>query len=120
MPWTSAAVVITAFSLVGIPGTAGFISKWALLDAALAEEAYVIAAVVVVGSLLACLYLLRLLDVMYFQVPNNTPEPITVPIPMVTALWVLAIACIGFGLFTDYSLSVAKLAAVSLPTVHNR
>ncbi|MAV25331.1 MAG: cation:proton antiporter [Gammaproteobacteria bacterium] len=114
MPWTSAAVVITAFSLVGIPGTAGFISKWALLDAALAQEAYLIAAVVVVGSLLACLYLLRLLDVMYFQVSEKPRESITIPIHMVTALWLLAIACIWFGLSTEYSLSVAKLAAASM------
>lgn len=119
MPWTSAAVVITAFSLVGIPGTAGFISKWALLDAAMAQEAYFIAGVIVIGSLLACIYLLRLLDVMYFRAPEKVSdhmpaETLTVPFPMITALWVLAIACLWFGMFTEHSLSVAKLAATTI------
>jgi len=30
MPWTFAAIVIAGLSLIGIPGTAGFISKWYL------------------------------------------------------------------------------------------
>ena len=115
-------MVITAFSLVGIPGTAGFISKWALLDAAMAQEAYFIAGVIVIGSLLACIYLLRLLDVMYFRAPEKVSdhmpaETLTVPFPMITALWVLAIACLWFGLFTEHSLSVSKLAATPIMVV---
>jgi len=51
---------------------------------------------------------------MYFQVSEKPRESITIPIPMVTALWLLAIACIWFGLSTEYSLSVAKLAAASM------
>jgi len=35
MPWTCAAFVIGGLSLIGVPGTAGFISKWLLIDAAL-------------------------------------------------------------------------------------
>ena len=35
MPWTFAALVIAGLSLIGIPGTAGFISKWYLINAAL-------------------------------------------------------------------------------------
>ena len=37
MPWTMAALVVAGLSLVGVPGTAGFISKWYLLTAALQE-----------------------------------------------------------------------------------
>lgn len=114
MPWTGAAVVITAFSLVGFPGTAGFISKWALLQAAFAQQAYVIVVVIVAGSLLACVYLLRLLDVMYFQQPDRPHESVSVPWPMMGALWALALACVWFGVFTEHSLTVANLAADAL------
>ena len=39
MPWTSAAFIVAGFSLIGIPGTAGFISKWYLITAALERVA---------------------------------------------------------------------------------
>ena len=38
MPWTFGAVVIGGLSLIGVPGTAGFISKWYLVLAALEQE----------------------------------------------------------------------------------
>jgi len=35
MPWTFGAFVIAGLSLIGIPGTAGFVSKWYLISAAM-------------------------------------------------------------------------------------
>ena len=35
MPLTSAAFVVGGLSLIGVPGTAGFISKWLLIEAVL-------------------------------------------------------------------------------------
>lgn len=42
MPWTFAAIVIGGLSLIGVPGTAGFISKWYLVTAALEQEAWIL------------------------------------------------------------------------------
>ena len=38
MPWTSAAFVICGVSLIGVPLTAGFTSKWVLVSAALSAK----------------------------------------------------------------------------------
>ena len=38
MPWTLAAIVIGGLSLIGVPGTVGFISKWYLILAALEKK----------------------------------------------------------------------------------
>ena len=44
MPWTSAAFLIGGLSLIGIPGTAGFISKWLLVQAAIEQGSWLIVA----------------------------------------------------------------------------
>ena len=38
MPWTLSALVLAGLSLIGVPGTAGFVSKWYLLSGALQTE----------------------------------------------------------------------------------
>ncbi len=50
MPWTSAAVVIAGLSLIGVPGTAGFISKWVLVQGALERGWWWIAVLIVASS----------------------------------------------------------------------
>ena len=57
MPWTMGAFLVAAMSLVGVPLTAGFVSKWYLLRAALADGMWPIAIVILVSSLLAAIYM---------------------------------------------------------------
>ncbi|MDP4993352.1 MAG: monovalent cation/H+ antiporter subunit D family protein, partial [Burkholderiaceae bacterium] len=56
MPLTSFAIVVCGLSLIGVPGTAGFISKWYLLLAALEQNLWWLAFLVVASSLLAIMY----------------------------------------------------------------
>ena len=39
MPITMAALVVAGLALVGVPGTVGFVSKWALVSAAIEKDA---------------------------------------------------------------------------------
>ncbi|NOQ69503.1 MAG: monovalent cation/H+ antiporter subunit D family protein, partial [Gammaproteobacteria bacterium] len=59
MPWTFAAIIIAGLSLIGIPGTAGFISKWYFVLAALEQQSWLIALVIILGSLLSVVYIWR-------------------------------------------------------------
>ena len=52
MPLTCAALVVAGFSLVGVPATAGFISKWLLIVAALEQGAVGIGLVALILALL--------------------------------------------------------------------
>ncbi len=68
MPWTMSAMVVAGLSLIGVPGTAGFISKWYLIAAALGEGALGVGliTVVVVGSLMAVVYIWRIVETAWF------------------------------------------------------
>ncbi len=69
LPLCAFAFVIGGLGLIGVPGTAGFISKWALLEAALAEGHVAYAVALLVSSLLAVVYVWRVVEVMYFREP---------------------------------------------------
>src|SRR5210317_283254 len=68
MPWTFGAFVIAALSLIGIPGTAGFVSKWYLISAAmeLGTAGLPLVTVVLVSSLMAVVYIWRIVETACF------------------------------------------------------
>jgi multicomponent Na+:H+ antiporter subunit D len=53
MPLTAFGLVIAGLSLIGVPGTAGFISKWYLITGALERGMWWVVAAVVVSSIIA-------------------------------------------------------------------
>jgi multicomponent Na+:H+ antiporter subunit D len=122
MPWTAAALVIAGASLIGIPGTAGFISKWLLLQAALQQGPLgVVAAVAVVaGSLAALAYVWRIIEPLYFGTAEgstaggSTAVYTATPPLLLLALWLAAGANVYFGLIPAVPVSLSELAAAEL------
>ncbi|MDA7551661.1 monovalent cation/H+ antiporter subunit D family protein [Rhodobacteraceae bacterium] len=114
MPWTSAAMVIAGMSLIGIPGTAGFISKWLLVQAALEAGWWPIAVLIVASSLLAVIYVWRMIETLYLTEPSKEVTAREAPLSMLIPLWIMALACIYFGLDSDLTLSASKTAAEGL------
>ncbi|MCC2616272.1 monovalent cation/H+ antiporter subunit D family protein [Aestuariibacter halophilus] len=123
MPYTFFAMVLAALSLVGVPGTVGFVSKWQLLQAALENRHWGMVMIILLGSLMAAIYVWKLIEVLYFQQPeklrvqgvSSGSERIgRSPAGMVIALWVMALGCVYFGLDTDLSLHSAQYAVTEL------
>ncbi len=115
MPFTMAAFVVGGLSLIGVPLTAGFISKWYLVAAALEQGLWPIAVLVLVGSLIAVAYIWRVVEVAYFREPaNGAPAVQEAPVTMLLATWILVVANIYFGLDTSLTVGMAKTAAASL------
>ena len=114
MPWTSAAVVIGGISLIGVPGTAGFLSKWLLVQAAIEKGYWPLATLIVASSLLAVMYVWRLIETLYLSPPNGERIIQEAPLSMLLPLWIMALACIYFGFETDITLGAAKTAAKAL------
>jgi multicomponent Na+:H+ antiporter subunit D len=117
MPWTCAAFVVCGLSLIGVPGTAGFISKWVLINAALENGAWgwALVAIILVSSLMAVVYIWRIVEALYFQEPveaNNQISEAPIQILLVTGL--VAVLNIYFGLFPQIPLELANSAAVLL------
>ena len=67
MPITMAAFVLAGLSLIGVPLTVGFISKWYLILAALEVGWWPVALLALLSSLLAVIYVWRVVEVAYFQ-----------------------------------------------------
>lgn len=112
MPWTFAAIVIAGLSMIGVPGTAGFISKWYLVSAALEQEAWISIAVILFGSLLAVIYIGKIIEVLYFKPVTDSNLSIKeAPLLLLIPIWILVFANVYFGLDTNLSVGVAEQAA---------
>lgn len=115
MPWTFGAIVIGGLSLIGVPGTAGFISKWYLVLAALEQEAWLVVGVILIGSLIAVVYVGKILEALYFtSSKGNTASIQEAPLLLLVPTWILVLANIYFGLNTEFSLGMAELAVQAL------
>jgi len=116
-PWTFAAFVVAGLSLIGVPGTAGFVSKWYLISAAMELGAPGIAliGVMVLGSLMAVVYVWRIVESACFgKPPENAAQAAAVPRPLGAAIWAAALANVYFGIAPGLPLRLSSSAAASL------
>jgi multicomponent Na+:H+ antiporter subunit D len=112
MPFTMAAWVVGGLGLIGVPVTVGFISKWYLIQAALERSWWPVAVLVLMSSLLALVYVWRVVEVAYFKEPSDRARDANeAPLSMLVPTWVLIGATLFFGLSTSASAGVAGQAA---------
>jgi multicomponent Na+:H+ antiporter subunit D len=115
MPITMAAFVLAGVSLIGVPLTVGFVSKWYLVLAALEQGYWPVAVLILLASLLAVAYIWRIVEVAYFQeAPEDAPEVKEAPFLMQVGMWTLIVGTYYFGISTSMTVSVARKAAEML------
>jgi multicomponent Na+:H+ antiporter subunit D len=103
---------IAGFGLVGTPGTVGFISKWYLAVGALDKGWWILVFLIVGSSLLALVYVGRVLEVAWMQAPvPGIAEASDPPLSMMLPMIVLAMATVWFGFDTQWSAGVAAKIA---------
>ena len=114
MPLTMAAFVIGGLSIIGVPGTAGFISKWYLGVGAIEHGWWVVAFLIVASSLISIIYIGRFVEVAYFQPVSEASEKGSdPPFSMMLSIVVFTALTIYLGLDTAWSGQLAeKVAAV--------
>ena len=99
MPWTMAAFLIGGLSLIGVPLTVGFVSKWYLILAALEQGWWLVAVVVLIGSLIALIYIWRVVEAVYLQPrPDQSETMREAPAWLLIPTWILVLANIYFGM----------------------
>jgi len=74
LPWTMAAFLIGALSIVGLPPTAGFLTKWYLATGALDSGQLPVFFVLLVSTLLSAVYYLRIVATAFFVAPEPHGE----------------------------------------------
>jgi multicomponent Na+:H+ antiporter subunit D len=88
MPWTMTAFTIGTFSIIGLPPTGGFVSKWYILLGTLQAHQPAMAAVLIVSTLLSAAYLLPIIYTAFFHAPETSGMPThgEAPLPILLAL----------------------------------
>ena len=113
MPLTMAGFVLAGFSLIGVPLTAGFISKVMLIQALLelGTLGIVLLGFVLLSSLMAVVYIWRVVEVTYFgklSEKHAATTPQEAPLPMILILWALALANLYFGIDPSLPMGLAE------------
>ena len=117
MPWTTMAFVIGGLSLIGTPLTVGFISKWYLIVAALEKDWWWLAALILLGSILAVIYIWKVVEVIYFQsstTDSQSGQFKEAPLGMLIPVWIIILANIYFGINASLTTGIARQTAVYL------
>ncbi len=115
MPWTMMAWTLGGLGLIGVPGTAGFVSKWYLLQAALEQGHVWLAVLLLLSSLLAVAYVWRVVEQAYFKKPAGIGVGAReAPLSMLLPTLVVIGLTLFFGFWTDFPAGAAGAAAESL------
>ncbi len=115
MPLTSFGIVLGGLSLIGVPATVGFVSKWYLVLATLERGDWWLAFAIVGSSMLAVVYVWRFVEAAYFREPSAEVARLReAPLSMLVPAWLMVLACIYFGLDTQLTLGGAGAAAAEL------
>jgi multicomponent Na+:H+ antiporter subunit D len=115
MPVTMGALVVGALSLIGLPLTVGFVTKWYLIQAALEDQAWLAVIVILASGLFAVIYTWRIVEAAYFRpLPAGREAVREAPLSMLIPLVILAGACVVFGIGVTWPMDLALAAAQSL------
>ena len=115
-PWVAAAMTVFMLSLLGFPGTAGFMGKWYILSSAIDANQRLLAVILVGASVVSAGYYLPPVMAMYMR-PAPSPEAHEGYGLTRGARWavgVAAVALLVFGLWPNQALEVARHGGDSL------
>ena len=111
MPATMAAFTVGGLGLIGMPLTAGFISKFYLVSGALLDGQWWLALVILAGSLISIVYVWRVVETIYFKEPDPSVRVREAPFTMLIAMWILASASVILGVDAELTGRLAEYAA---------
>ncbi len=115
MPWTMGAFTIAALSMIGVPPTAGFVSKWFILSGGMAAENWVTVGVIFVSTCLTASYFLPIVYRAFFRAPPaatpDHPAHGEGPFPVVLALTITALGILAMFFFPDVPFALSEALA---------
>jgi multicomponent Na+:H+ antiporter subunit D len=111
-PWMTAALIVTALSMVGIPPTGGFFGKWYILMGALEMKNYVAAGVIILSTVLTLTYFVRILEKMFAEGGTVTRQDAAdLPWEMRFGMGTVTAGLLLLGIFSDPVISFIRTVA---------
>ncbi len=124
MTLSTITVLLASLSMIGLPPTCGFFSKWYLMLGAYTGAQYFYIAVLVISSLLNAIYFFRIIEQMFVQREASLTEvhphkgKLGLPLAMALPIFILGISILVLGFYSvDIVTDVIKLG---LPEVFLR
>ena len=106
MPLTMVGFIIAAFSMIGIPPTSGFFSKWYLIKGGIMADQWLFVTALILSSFMNAILFFRIIEIAYFGNLKDGHAPQEhqrheAPLSMLIPLLISAAAIIGLGLYTS-------------------
>jgi multicomponent Na+:H+ antiporter subunit D len=111
MPLTMGAFALASLSMIGLPPAVGFISKWYMLSGAMAAQQWLVAAVILLSTLLNAAYFLPIVYRAFFVAPAHDPHDHghgEAPLPMLIAMSLTSLAVLVLFFWPDLPLQLAQ------------
>jgi len=117
MPYTMAAFAVGALSMIGVPPTAGFVSKWFIIAGAFQLDNYFVLVVLIISTALNAAYFLPIIFNAFFKAEDVTPvkDHGEAPVNMVMALSFTAMLTILFFFFNGPVLDLETQIVGGMP-----
>ncbi|MDP6393971.1 MAG: monovalent cation/H+ antiporter subunit D family protein [Desulfobacterales bacterium] len=123
MPFSMGAFVVGALSIIGVPPTCGFFSKWYLITGGIAAGHYGFVAALLFSSLVNVVLFFRIFEIGYFEpfgdlhISGSMDEEEKTfddaPLGMLVPLMIVAAGLIALGIYTDTL--VTKVIQFAIP-----
>lgn len=111
-PWLAFMMLITMFSMAGVPPTLGFYAKFSVLQSAWHAGYTWPVVFAVLMAVIGAFYYLNIVRKMYFDAPVDL-KPIDAPMDMRMVLSINALALLAFGLFPQILLNICGGAMIT-------
>jgi NADH-quinone oxidoreductase subunit N len=108
-PWYAFLMLLTMFSLAGVPPTIGFYAKFSVIEAAVDVGLVWLAVVAVLASLIGAFYYLRIVKLMYFDEPLDK-APLEARGDMRALLSLNGLSLLFFGIFPQQLMGMCVVA----------
>jgi multicomponent Na+:H+ antiporter subunit D len=110
-PLTFVLFLISGLSIIGVPLTSGFISKWYLIKASLEAGYWMLVPVIVFSSVLAIIYIGRVIEAAYFKPEKDSAisfdDSKKTPYLLFLSLFIFSFINIYFGIETSLNVDMA-------------
>ncbi len=115
MPLSSAAFAMAAVSMIGIPPSAGFVTKLFILLASLDTGRFVFIAVMIASSLLSLVYFWRVIEILYMKGHRERMDEL--PASMLYPALIMGVLSILAGILWFFSIDILDEIVIALGVV---